>query len=347
MKAYTYLDDKSLSLVDRPAPEARPDNLVIRVSACAICGTDMRTYRHGSTHIDAPRTIGHEVTGVVEHVGNQVEGYAIGQRIRVVPAIGCGKCRACKKGFTNLCDSLTTIGFQYDGGFASHMAVPPSAIAMGNVLALPDGADDVAVALAEPIACVMNGQELLRIDRGDTVVVFGSGFIGCMHAELAIVAGASQVYMIEISTPRGDMARTHLNNSAIQVVNPGERGAVDFIREVTDGDGADVAIVACSAGAAQRDAIEVAAKRGRVSLFGGLAGDSVGFLDSNLIHYKELGVFGVHASTVEQNKKTQQMICSGALDARKYVSQVVGLDDIVDAFEALQAETILKAVVTP
>lgn len=334
-------------MTERPEPVPTRDNLVIRVSACAICGTDLRTYRHGSSHIDPPRIIGHEVTGVIEHAGTDVEGYSVGQRVRIVPAIGCGACRACRKGYTNLCESLETIGFQYDGGFAAHMAVPPKAVRMGNVLNLPDEADEVTTALAEPIACVMNGQELLGIETGDIVVIFGSGFIGCMHAELALLSGAARILMIEISDTRGAMAREVLDNDAVDVVNPGDRGAVSYVREQTDGLGADVVIVACSVGAAQRDAIELAAVRGRISLFGGLPGESTGFLDSNLIHYKELGVFGVHASTVEQNKKVQQMIVSGELDAGKYVSQVVPLDRIEDAFEALSSERILKAVIRP
>ena len=347
MNAYTYLGDAGLSLVDRPEPRAEPDNLVIRVSACAICGTDLRTYRHGSSHIDPPRIIGHEVTGIIEHVGPDIDGYTSGQRVRVVPAIGCGACRACRKGYTNLCESLETIGFQYDGGFASHMEVPPQAIRMGNVLSLPEGADEVATALAEPIACVMNGQELLTIEPGDSVVIFGSGFIGCMHAELAIIAGASQVFMVEISPRRAEIAADHLHSGSVQVTTPGDRTSTELIREATDGTGADVVIVACSVGDAQRDALEVAATRGRISLFGGLPGESTGFVDSNLIHYKELGVFGVHASTVEQNLKAQELICSGALDANKYISELYPLTEVVDAFEALQTEQILKAVVRP
>jgi L-iditol 2-dehydrogenase len=347
MKAYTLLDDNSLQLRDRPEPEASADNLVIRVSACAICGTDLRTYRFGSTTIEPPRIIGHEVTGLIEHVGNNVEGYALGQRIRLAPAIGCGECLACRKGHTNLCENLKTIGFQYDGGFAPFMAVPPQALKMGNVLELPDGADEIVLALAEPVACVLNGQELLHIEKGDTVVIFGSGFIGCMHAELAIVAGASTVYMIEISQSRCEIAREHLKNEAIHVVNPGPKGPVEYIREVTGGIGADIVIVACSAGIAQRDAVALAAKHGRISLFGGLPQKTIGYLDSNIIHYNELGVFGVHASNVKQNRKAQELICSGTLDARKYISRVVPLDEIVEAFEDLNSEKILKAVITP
>lgn len=347
MLTYTYLGETGLNLVDRPEPTAEPNNILIRVSACAICGTDLRTYRNGSSHINPPRTIGHEVTGVIEHVGCNVDGYTTGERISVVPAMGCGQCRACRRGFTNLCESLETIGFQYDGGFASHMAVPSKAIRMGNVLSLPQEVDEITAALIEPIACVINGQELLKIFPGDTVVIFGSGFIGCIHAELAIIAGASRVYMVEISERRGEIAAKHINSDKLQVITPGTQPAVEIIREATNGEGADVVIVACSVGAAQRDALEIAASRGRISLFGGLPGDSVGFLDSNLIHYKELGVFGVHASTVEQNRKAQELICSGTLEAGKYVSQVLPLEQIVDAFAAKHSEHILKTVIKP
>jgi L-iditol 2-dehydrogenase len=109
----------------------------------------------------------------------------------------------------------------------------------------------------------------------------------------------------------------------------------------------DVAITACSVGQAQEDALRIAAKRGRISLFGGIPGNAKGFLDSNEIHYKELSVFGVHASTPDQNRTILNAISNGSLKVKKYISKVYDLENIVDAFEDLKNQRVLKAIVKP
>ena len=260
--------------------------------------------------------------------------------MNVAPAIGCGSCPPCKKGFTNLCDELKTIGFQYDGGFAEYMELPASAFAGGNVLALDDpklAPDDVV--LVEPIACVVNGQEPLRI----------GGFIGCMHAHLALMKGASRVVMLEVNAQRLSQAREVVGAEIGQdsIFSPLEPDFDRRIAALSGGRGFDVVIVACSVGSAQAQALSLAAKRGRVCLFGGLPGEGKGFVDSNLIHYKELAVFGVHASTAAQNRQVLSWIRDGRLDARRYISRVFPLRDIELAFDAIEGENILKAVIHP
>ena len=128
-------------------------------------------------------------------------------------------------------------------------------------------------------------------------------------------------------------------------VTPEGKDPLKTIVEVTDGNGADVAIVACSAGAAQADALNIIAKRGRISLFGGLPGESRGFLDSNIIHYKELGVFGVHASTPTQNKKVLSWLAEKRIDVNKYITKLYPISGIGEAFEDIKNKGIMKAVV--
>ena len=343
MKAYVYGIDKKLQLTEIAEPLQRPDNAVIKVKAASICGTDLRTFIHGSTKISPPRVIGHEVCGIREHVGDTVKGFTAGERIIVAPALGCGECYACTRGYTNLCDNLKTLGFDYDGSFAEYMEIPGAYFSRGHVLSVPSSLSDEEAVLTEPVACVVNGQEPLSIKKGEYVVIFGSGFIGSIHAELAFLKGASAVICIEISAERGRKVKEYLPE--VQVLVSGKIDLKTEIMRMTQGRGADVVITACSAGAAQRDALQIAAKRGRISLFGGLPGEAVGYLDSNLIHYKELGVFGVHASTAEQNRTVLGWIAEKKLNTGKYVSRLFRLEKIEDAFNALKNETILKAVV--
>ncbi len=344
MLAYVYDKNGKLSLKEKPKPESRDENAIIKVNACSICGTDLRTYLHGSTKIIPPRVIGHEVCGTLSSVGQKIGGFYIGERVIVVPAVGCGKCYFCSRGYTNLCDNLKTIGFQYDGGFAEYMEIPLIAFMRGNVIKIGELVVDEEAALVEPIACVFNAQEFLKIRECDCVAIFGCGFIGCMHAELALLGGSKQVIMIDTIRRRAEKAKKLI--TGIKIIYP----YVDLLEEIkklTKGRGVDVAITACSSGQAQMDALSITAKRGRVSLFGGLPSKSTGFIDSNIVHYKELSIYGVHASTLIQNRIILDWITTGKLNLKKYTSETFSLQNIKEAFKSIQNGNIIKAIIRP
>lgn len=345
MLSYIYDENKKLLLKDVPPPKKKPKNAIIKINASSICGTDLRTHRFGSSKITPPRIIGHEVVGEVVYIGEEVKDLSIGERVQIVPAIGCGKCRLCLNGHTNLCDELKTIGFQYDGAFTEYMEMPSDLLEQRNFNKIDDCISDEEAVLAEPIACVINSQEFLNINKGDTVAIFGSGFIGNMHVELARLNGAKEIVMIEINELRAEKCKEY--NPDIKIINPKKDNLYDSIMEITDGYGADVTIVACSVGSAQSDAMKITGKLGRISLFGGLPGDSLGFIDSNIIHYKEVSVYGVHASTAKQNRLGLEYIKEGKLDVKKYTNNVFGLNEIENAFKGLENEEIIKAIIKP
>jgi L-iditol 2-dehydrogenase len=345
MLAYVYTLDKQLSLQEKVLPEGSDQTAVMKVTASSICGTDLRTYRFGSSKITPPRIIGHEAVGILTTVGKHVTGFSEGDRVQIAPAIGCGQCYPCSKGHTNLCDHLETIGFQYDGTFAEYLEIPQSAFRQGNVSKIERQVSDEEAVLAEPIACVVNAQQFLHIQPGEFVAIFGAGFIGCMHAKLAALNGAEKVFMIEVNPIRAKQAQA-LNPNLI-LLEPSKGNLVETARNLTDGRGMDVAIVACSVGSAQVDAMNITAKLGRVSLFGGLPGESKGFLDSNIIHYKEISVYGVHASTPAQNRQALKWISEGTLDVSQYSRDIFMLEHIEEAFQALQNEKIMKAIIKP
>ena len=346
MRAYVY-EKAGVSRLfqDFPRPEARGDTAVIRVRACSVCGTDLRAWQHGNERITPPRITGHEICGEIVEIGASRRDFTVGQRVSLAPAIGCGACYPCSRGFTNLCDNLKTIGFQFNGGFAEYMEVPAIAFDRGNVYPTPEGVPDEEAALAEPIACVVNGQEFLHIGAGDSVAIFGSGFIGCMHAELARMSGADPIIMIEPNRSRAEAAHALIPFSSLIVSSETDLHAE--VKKATGGRGVDVIVTACPVGQAHRDAVSLAAKRGRISLFGGLAKETSGFLDSNAIHYKELSIHGVHASTSRQNQDVMKWIAAGKLNVRKYITRMYPLEEIESAFKDLQSQSVFKAVVKP
>jgi L-iditol 2-dehydrogenase len=344
MLAYVYSSThQKADLMEVSTPELSEGGAVVKVLACSICGTDLRTYRYGSKKLEDGVVLGHELVGQIIQLDENVKDFHVGDVVSIAPAIGCGECRSCQKGLTNMCDQLKTIGFQFDGAFAEYMAVPKQAFQMGNVYRLPESEDYSIYTLSEPLACIINAQSFLKITKGDTVVIFGSGIIGCMHAELALGSGADRVFLIDHNANRIQELRRIL--AGVEFLNPKETDIFGEISRKTEGNGVDVAIIACSSGQAQEDGMNLLGKHGRISLFGGLPGESNGFIDSNLVHYKEISVFGAHASTPEQNKQAMEMIRDGVIHARNYTSFQYPLREIDQAFQDVDARKIIKATI--
>ena len=347
MKALIMNEERKMVVADRPEPVGTEDDIIVKVHSASICGTDMRTFLKGNDKIDVPRIMGHECAGEIVHAGKLAKehGYNVGDRVTIAPAIGCGECVPCKKGYTNMCNDLKTIGFQYDGVFAPYVEFPKQAILMNNIIKLPDNISYDDATLIEPAACALNGQSFLHIGKDDTVVVYGSGLIGCIYCELALLQGAKQVIVLEPVAKRGEIAQAKV--PGVTWINNGEKNAVEEIMKLTDGNGADVVITAASVPAIHVEAQEIAGKMGRICLFGGLPGNGKGYIDSNIIHYKELQICGVHATTAHFMRQIMKLMEEGKLDAKKYIERYTDLDHILDAFAAIRDENVMKVVVHP
>lgn len=345
MKAFIINENRELEVKDVAKPELTEKNMIVRTSSSSICGTDMRTFLHGSKKIINNTVLGHEFAGVIEQISPFAEeyGFEIGDHVTMAPAIGCGECYSCKTGHTNMCDNLKTIGFQYDGSFAPYLSIPEQAIKMGNVIKLDKTVSFDDATLIEPAACALNAQSYLKISDGDYVVIYGSGIIGCMHAELAFLQGAEKVFILEPIESRGRIAEKMV--PGVKWLSSSIEDMPAEIMKLTEGRGADVVITATSYPPVQIEAQEIAAKRGRISLFGGLAGDGKGYLDSNLIHYKELQVFGVHATTEKFMREILKLVESKQLDLKKYIEMSVSVENIFEGFESIRDNGTMKVVV--
>lgn len=347
MKALIYNEARQLEVKEMPEPTAKENNIILKVKAASICGTDMRTFLKGHPKIDVPKIMGHECSGDIVHAGTfaQEKGFAVGDRIALEPAVGCGECWPCKTGHPNMCDDLLSFGFQYEGVFAPLVEIPERAIRVNNVIKLSDAVSYDEATLVEPAGCVLNAQHYLNIGDDDVVVIYGSGMIGCIHAELALVKGAQKVIVVEPVEKRGRMAMEKV--PGIIWINPNIQNTVEEVQKLTDGRGANVVITATSVPEVHTEAQIIASKMGRISLFGGIAGESKGYLDSNLIHYKELAVYGVHATTPTYLREILALIESRQLNLQKYIERIVDIDHIMDGFQAIRDENIMKVVIHP
>ncbi|MGQ9747949.1 MAG: alcohol dehydrogenase catalytic domain-containing protein, partial [Candidatus Caldatribacteriaceae bacterium] len=235
MKAAVMEDIGKIVVKDVPRPKIKAGELLLSVKACAVCGSDVRTIWHGSSHVKPPRILGHEVVGTILEVGEGILGYEVGDLVAVAPAIGCGKCMYCRSGHTNMCPELETIGFEFDGGFAEIMVVPAKGVLQGYVNKLPAGLLPEQAVISEPLACCLNGQELLGISLGQRVAVIGAGIIGLFHTELALLKGASQVFVVDVVAKRLEYARAL--GERVVVINSVDTNPVTEILSQTDGYG--------------------------------------------------------------------------------------------------------------
>jgi L-iditol 2-dehydrogenase len=345
MKAAVLHGPEDLRLEERAIPAPAENELLIRVAACAICGSDLRTYRFGAGNITGPVVVGHEIAGTVVETGGTLTGWNAGDRVAVAPAVPCGDCAYCRRGVQTMCDNLLSIGYQFDGGFAEYMIVPWPAVRAGCVNRVPERLSLEQAALAEPLACAVNGQELLNVGLDDTVVILGAGPMGCLHADLARVRGAAKVIVVDVQAHRLELARAFAPDT---VIDGAREDVAAHVLQETGGAGATVVIVAAPSAQAQAQAITLAAKRGRVSLFGGLPKSKpCASLNANLIHYRELFVMGAYGSMPRHNRTALDLLASGRIHLDALVGLVVPLEKLLEGYEAAARGHVLKVIVRP
>ncbi len=329
-------------------PACGPNEISLKVLACAVCGTDLRILNHGHPKVTPPTILGHELVGVIAEIGHEAAlaypGFSVGDRIVMAPGIACRKCDPCIRGRRRACQDMVGVGYQLPGGFAEYLTVPARAAC--NFLRVPDGTANEYAALMEPLACCVHGQSIAGASLGDTVAVFGAGAIGCMQGELARLSGATKIVMLDPVPNKLELARK-VTPSAVAVDLSSEPAHTAIDRE-TAGAGADVTIVACSSPQAVVDAVGVTKQGGRVLLFAGLPrGNSRVELDANTLHYKELQVFGAFGSTGDDQETALALIAGGSINAEAMVSQVLPLTQIQLAMELMASGKVLKIVVAP
>lgn len=346
MKAAVLKGIENLEMEDVSRPTPSPEEILIKVKACSICGTDIRVYHHGHKHMRFPRITGHELSGEIVEIGKRVEGYKLGEKVAVAPAIPCGRCYYCRRGMQSMCINLTAIGYHYDGGFAEFMIVPENAVLNGCVNPIPPALSFEEAALAEPLACAINGQQLSQIGLGDTVVVVGAGPLGCIHLQLAKVKGASRTILVELSRERIDFAKK-LGFPDI-VVNPSSENAIQRIKEETKGRGADRIIVSCPSGKAQEESVSMVAPRGIINFFGGLPLDDPFIrFNSNLIHYGEFYVVGTHGSAPYHNELALNLISQGKIRVKELISHRLPLERLEEGLALAESKKGMKVLINP
>lgn len=317
-------------------------DVLIRVRAATICGTDIRIYRGRKTAgVRYPSVLGHEFAGeVLDNGGHDL--LKIGDRVGLCPFIACGHCRLCKTGHENLCTQGTAVGYEIDGAFAEVIRIPAQAVEAGNLRHLPDHMSYEEAALVEPLSCVINGQNKLDVSSADSVVVLGVGPIGLLHVKLARLRGARRIIA---SDPNAQRRAAALEAGADVAIDPTAEDLVERVKAETGGHGADVVICAIGIPALARQATDLAAFSGRVSLFAGFSKGVFAEMDVNGIHYRELTVTGAFGLSRKDFDHAFDMIASGRMDVKPMITHRFALDDIGEALGTAEDGSAIKVAV--
>ena len=348
MKALRFHAPGDVRLEDVPEPDCGPREVKIRVRNCSTCGTDVKIRNNGHVNITRVTTMGHEIAGEVVEVGAEAQGgFQVGDRVQCIAAVPCGECHECRKGWMEVCQNQTSVGYQYDGGFAEYMIVPEQVLKVDGLNRIPDNVGFDEASAAEPFACAINAQEQLGIEEGDFTVVFGAGPIGCMHIRIARgVHKVGQVWLVDVNAERLRMSAEAVQPDG--TIDASTEDVVARVMELTDGRGADVVITATPANITQEQAISMAARQGRISFFGGLPkNDPFIKCDSNLVHYRQLHVHGANGSSPDHNKRALEYISTGQVPVKDLITRRVPLEDALSAFDIVAKGEAIKVTVEP
>lgn len=324
------VEDVRVEDVDEPTPG--PGEVLVDVAACGICGSDLHFYEEGGMgpQTELPTAFGHELAGTVLGVGDGVDDVAVGQDVALAPHTPCMECWYCEMAQYNLCENLDPVSAR-PGGYAERVVESAD-----NAVPLPAGVDPEDAAIAQPVSVGQNAVRVSPLGIGDSVAVVGAGPIGLGAVHFAKAAGAGPIYVSEPQDARREVAAEF---GADVVVDPTEEDPVERIREET-GRGVDVAFEAVGHGGATLEQAVQSTRAGGHTTIIGVFGDSVDFDPQQLVRHQRT----VRGSTSHQlGPRIDEVyglvlrhLASGELDAGRYVTSRVGIEDIVeDGFEAL------------
>jgi L-iditol 2-dehydrogenase len=346
MKAVVVRAPMQFDVEDVPVPACPERGLLLKVEACGLCGSDLRTLRSGHRKVTFPWIIGHEICGVVAEVGAGYQGpWAEGERLTVGPVAYCGVCDFCVDGRYELCENYREIAQAWPGGFAGYVAIPEECVRLGTIQRAPEGLDPAFAAISEPISSCVNAQERGRVGLGDTVAVIGAGPIGCIHTSLARARGAERVFIADVVDDRLKMAEAFEPDATIDAART---DLVEEVRRLTDGKGAEVVVTATPAPVAVVQGVEMARKGGRVLIFGGLPKDnSRPGVDMNTVHYSALHLIGTTTFAPRHQRIALRLMASGRIPADKLVTHRFPLSEFKRGATMALEGKVLKAVFFP
>lgn len=340
MRVAMYYSNNDVRLEERPAPKIGPGELLIRVEASGICGSDvMEWYRIHKV----PLVLGHEITGEIAEAGSDVVDYRKGQRVACSHHVPCDDCFYCRMGHHTVCDTLRKTNFE-PGGFAEYVRLPVINVEKG-VYPLPDNVSYEEGTFTEPLACVYRGQRLAGMKQGRTVLVIGSGISGLLHIEMAKANGAASVFATDVIDYRLNFAK---RSGADGVFNAKEYHP-DKLKQLNGGRLADLVILCAGAPAAVDQAVRSVDRGGTVLFFAAANKDLKFDFDINEIFWRnEITLISSYAATPQEHIEALNLISSGKVKVKELITHRFGLADAQKGFKLVtEAKESIKVIIEP
>ncbi len=343
MRALLLSEYNRLEMVDVPMPRPGPEEVLVQVKACGICGSDVHGFDGSTGRRIPPVVMGHEAAGVVAAVGTGVSTFHEGDRVTFDSTIYCGECQYCRRGLLNLCDRREVLGvstpeYRRAGAFAEYVVVP------GRVThRLPDNLSFEAAAMIEPLAVALHAVELSGIGRGDVALVVGTGMIGILVIQALKVTGCAAIYAVDIDDQRLKLAK---ELGATATVNGKTKDAVAEVARLASGSAVGYAFEAVGSTATIKTAVESVVKGGVVTLIGNVAPTVE--IPLQLIVSRQLRLLGSAASSGEY-PRCIELLAEGKVQVASLISRVAPLDEGAQWFERLHAReaNLTKVILTP
>jgi len=341
VRAAVYYSNSDIRIEERPKPEVGAGEILIRVEASGICGTDcLEWYRINRV----PLILGHEIAGVVVEAGKGVRGVKVGDRVSASHHVPCLECRFCRSGHETVCDTLRKTNFD-PGGFAEFVRVPKINLDKLGVYRIPKDVSFEEATFIEPLACVMRGQRLAGVKKGQSVLIIGSGISGLLHIKLARASGAGKIIATDISEARLKAAKKSGADHAISAAEY----SPEKLRELNSGNLADLVVICAGAKQAFEQGIRSVERGGTALVFAAAPKDELLPVPINDIFWRnEVTLLSSYAASPAEHSAALQKIASKKIDVCDMITHRFALADIAKGFKLVaEARDSIKVIIEP
>jgi len=334
MKAAVLYGKRNMKISNVDTPRIKDDEVLIRVKAASICGTDIHFYK-GEMETSTPRILGHDFSGVIEEFGKEVKGFSKGDRATAEIVRYCGNCHFCKIGNYQLCANAVYIGFEIDGAFAEYVVAPAK-----NVFKIPSNVSFEEAAIMEPVALALHVMDFVQPKIGEIMAVLGQGPIGLVQTQVAKLCGM-KVVVIEPSLERLKLAKEF---GADYVINPDKENVKDAISKATDGLGVDYSVEAVGLQKTVDQAMEITRKGGKVIIVGASKG-----LRGPPIRHEDIACYAVSDGGTRKYSIALSLVSQRKINVKKLITNEIPLERLPKTMELLADGklTAIKVIVKP
>lgn len=338
MKAAMYYGQRDIRIEEVPIPEIREDEILVKMKACGICGSDLMDWYLKAR---APLVLGHEPAGIIAEKGSKVEGFDVGNRVFVHHHVACLRCHYCLRGDYTLCKQFHETNIK-PGGLAEYFRVPAPNLHI-DTLRIPESVSFDEATLIEPVGCCLRALKKCNIQKGDFVAIIGAGTTGIIHIALSKIFGAAKIIATDLIDYRLDMARKF---GADVVVNPKKENLAQVVRAETEGRGVDISVVTAPSLEAYRSGFSVCRKGGKLCVFAPTNPGKYMQISPKSLFFSEIQIIPSYSTSHLETREALKLIKSGKLDAKRLVTHRFKLLNTAEAFKtALESKESLKVIV--